>query len=201
MCVYVCVCVRVCVVHVPLFLSPFGSLSLSFIAGTLLRVTASSPSTTLSRWPILAWYVRVFLPLCVCLCVFVRACVRVSVCLCVCVCVCVSVCVCVCLCVCRARAGACCFHAHEGPVCAVCVFCVLVFILHLVGCLQTRKLDEGKETYTLRKSAKLPVRWMAVESMTKKVWAVQATLLWGRDSHFFFLFSKRVCSGACVVCL
>ncbi|EGD74911.1 TK/HMTK protein kinase [Salpingoeca rosetta] len=48
----------------------------------------------------------------------------------------------------------------------------------------TRKLDEGKDTYTLRKSAKLPVRWMAVETMTKKlfseasdVWAF-GVLLW-----------------------
>ncbi|EDQ85659.1 uncharacterized protein MONBRDRAFT_11724 [Monosiga brevicollis MX1] len=47
----------------------------------------------------------------------------------------------------------------------------------------TRRYDPGKDTYTLRKTAKLPIRWMAIEAMKTKVfseksdvWAFGVTL-------------------------
>lgn len=56
---------------------------------------------------------------------------------------------------------------------------------------QTRKLDSGKDEYALAKSLKLPVRWMAVESLTRKIFS-QKTDVWS----FGVLLWEIMTSGA-----
>lgn len=40
--------------------------------------------------------------------------------------------------------------------------------------MQTQKLDEGADTFTLRETLKLPIKWMAPESMDQKIFSPQS---------------------------
>jgi len=92
MCVYLCVCISVCVYHLCVYLCVCISVCVYHMCVFCECVRV---------YLCVCISVCVYLSLCVCVCVYISVCVCVSLCVCVylCVCVCISVYLCVCVCV------------------------------------------------------------------------------------------------------